>query len=816
MAQYVVFMLTIGFVTTFLIAVLCLKVLLLKDKKAVKKNAFTDLIDYALLGPDNIIILKNGALMKVYKIEAQCISFEDPIFIKKKQQSVCDAIKEVNSSFIINFDVIRTKDNDYIKPESTYHGPVKAKELFCSRMDTLKQDVCYKNDYYLCITSLAGTLDTQTLTKLFSNNKGVEEDTTISELLEAFKTQTDRVLQRISTSFELRECTYKNFTGIKSHESLSFLRECICFNHTPLMLPKQDFYLDMVLSDSDFESGMFPKIANKYIGVVAVEGFPNSSEFCILNALSELDFEYRYSSRYIVFDRLKSNLHLEKYRRFWAQKKRGLFSMFSESPVTQNADAVEQEQNVSDAKTELNKNAKIFGTYTGCIIIYDRKLYELKRKAKQAAKLILSLGFGARIESVNATDAYLGSLPGHCTENVRRALISNEVFADFLPLNTSFKGEKYSPNTKFFGDRAPSLMTVKSFDNGISNLNLHINELANCLVLGPTGAGKSVFLGSLIPALLQYEDMHIFCFDKGYSLKKLCSHIEGAHICLDDRSDISLCPLFDLGSEDKFTDAFEFLVSLFEYNRYVLSIDERQEIRLALELLSKMPEYRHSLSDLLSVLTSINIKKIIEQYCKSKAENALLDGDSNTEFTNVLTVFECAQLFSREKSHLYPTLKAVFNLINDSVQKHSASAIIIDEAWMMLKDDYFNKELIMWIKTLRKHNVTLIMATQSITDLSMTSNFVDILDCVQTRVYLPNSALQAAHMKKHYEKMNLNEREIHEIANGREKQDFFLQKGDIFMPFRLILSDKEKELLGIDKERLANDEDSCSLEAVCL
>ena len=94
------------------------------------------------------------------------------------------------------------------------------------------------------------------------------------------------------------------------------------------------------------------------------------------------------------------------------------------------------------------------------------------------------------------------------------------------------------------------------------------------------------------------------------------------------------------------------MVSLFEYNRYVLSIDERQEIRLALELLSKMPEYRHSLSDLLSVLTSINIKKIIEQYCKSKAENALLDGDSNTEFTNVLTVFECAQLFSREKSHL--------------------------------------------------------------------------------------------------------------------------------------------------------------------
>ena len=683
-------------------------------------------------------------------------------------------------------------------------------------MDSLKHDVCYKNEYYLCITSLAGTLDTKTITNLFSKNTDCDDNTTVSEFLESFRTQTDRVLQRIGSSFDLRECTYKNFTGIKSHESLSFLRECICFNHTPLMLPKQDFYLDMVLSDSDFESGMFPKIANKYIAVVAVEGFPNSSEFCILNALAELDFEYRYSSRYIVFDRLKSNLHLEKYRRFWAQKKRGLFSMFSDTPVTENTDAIEQEQNVTEAKSQLNKNAKTFGTYTGCIIIYDRKLYELKRKAKQAAKIILSLGFGARIETVNATDAYLGSLPGHCTENVRRALISNEVFADFLPLNTSFKGEKYSPNTKFFGEKAPSLMTVKSFDNGISNLNLHINELANCLVLGPTGAGKSVFLGSLIPALMQYEDMHIFCFDKGNSLKKLCSHIDGAHICLDERSDISLCPLYELSNEDSFTEAFEFLVSLFEYNRYPLSIDERQEIRLALELLCKMPEYRHSLTDLLSVLTSLNLKKIIEQYCKSKAENALLDGDSKTEFTNKLTVFECARLFSRDKSHLYPTLKAVFNLINDSVQKYKSSAIIIDEAWMMLKDDYFNKELIMWIKTLRKHNVTLIMATQSITDLSMTSNFVDILDCVQTRVYLPNSALQAAHMKKHYEKMNLNEREIYEIANGHEKQDFFLQKADIFMPFRLILSDKEKELLGINKDDETNDMDRSLKEAACL
>lgn len=816
MDHYIDLMLAVGFVIALIIVVGCINILFIKDKSAVKKNAFADLIDYALLGPNNIIILKNGALMKVYKIKAQSLCFSDPLLIKKKQQSMSDAIKEVNSNFIINFDVIRTKDNDSLVVDGIYHGPDKAKELFYARAESLKQDACYKNEYYLCITSLAGTLDSETLIKLFNAKKQNALHTENKELIDSFILETDRLLQRISSSFELKECTFKRFAGIDSHESLSFLRECICFNHSPLILPRYDFYLDMVLSDSDFQSGMFPKIADKYIACVAVEGFPNTSSFCILNALSELDFEYRYSSRYIVFDRIKSNLQLEKYRRFWAQKKRGLFSQFSGEITVENQDALAQELDVSQAKTELNKNSKTFGTYTGCIIIYDRNIEELKSKAKQAAKLILSLGFGARIETVNATDAYLGSLPGHCTENVRRALISNEVFADFLPLNTSYKGEKYSPNTKFFGPKAPSLMTVKSFDNGISKLNLHINELANCLVLGPTGAGKSVFLGSLIPALLQYEDMHIVCFDKGGSLKPLCEHIQGTHLNLDERSDISLCPLYDLSCEDTFTLAFEFLLSLYEYNKYPLSIDEKKELKLALELLGKMPEYRHSLSDLMSVLTSMNLKKVIEQYCKCKSENAILDGDSKTEFESKLTVFECARLFSRDKSHLYPTLKAVFNLINSNVQKHKASAIIIDEAWMMLKDDYFNKELIMWIKTLRKHNVTLIMATQSITDFCSGKNFVDILDCVQTRIYLPNTALQSLHMKKYYEKMNLNEREINEIANGREKQDLFLQKDDIFMPFRLILSDKEKELLGIIKSASDENLEKYNQEVACL
>lgn len=55
----------------------------------------------------------------------------------------------------------------------------------------------------------------------------------------------------------------------------------------------------------------------------------------------------------------------------------------------------------------------------------------------------------------------------------------------------------------------------------------------------------------------------------------------------------------------------------------------------------------------------------------------------------------------------------------------TCGAIIIDEAWMMLANEEFSKQLITWIKTFRKHNVAIVLATQSINDLSKASNIGD-------------------------------------------------------------------------------------------
>ena len=55
-------------------------------------------------------------------------------------------------------------------------------------------------------------------------------------------------------------------------------------------------------------------------------------------------------------------------------------------------------------------------------------------------RLVQAEGFGARIETLNATEAYLGSLPGVTYANVREPLVNTRNLADLIPLNSVWSG----------------------------------------------------------------------------------------------------------------------------------------------------------------------------------------------------------------------------------------------------------------------------------------------------------------------------------------------------------------------------------------
>ncbi|MBP5244441.1 MAG: hypothetical protein J6Z28_06975 [Succinivibrio sp.] len=775
--------------------------LFLPYKKFSGHYSFTDLLDYAVLGPKDTVILKNGALMKVYRIIPMCTSYLSDHEANKLHSMLSSSIKKLDKTYMVNCDVIRSADLD--KDDSFFYGSNAAKRLYEKRSEYFERNRTFKNEFFISFTRLSSSVGADDIISLLKDDKRLREGL-LSEI-DSFNHEAESFIEGFSSLCEIKTLRISQSKCQRSSsEIVNFLYSCIKGVNTELSYPSCRPLLDTLLSSEDFVPGKSPKLGNRYIGVISIDGFPLTSDFGMLNALCSLPFEYRFSNRFISYSSIESSLKLALLRRLWIQRRKSFFSMFSSSAGSEvNKDAEEMVENVDEARKSMSQNEHNFGALSSNLIIFDESIESLEVKVQMTLKVFERLGFSGRVETVNATDAYLGSLPGHSIENLRRAMVSGEVVADLMPIHKNYLGERQSPN-KGYGECAPHLMTVVSSDSEKAYLNLHVKDLANCLVVGPPGSGKSVFLGSTLLSLLKYEGMKIFAFDKGQSFYALNRFLNGRHISLDEASSEKFCPLYDLGDKTKITEGALFIEKLYAYAGKTLTDSERQLIFSTVELLSENPSYRHSLTDFYNLLNNTELKGAFRQYIRSVNPLSPLDGNENPNLNSPLTVFECGNFFESGNRNLYPVLNCIFSQINSEILKVKSSAIIIDEAWLMLSNNFFCSQLLSWIKTVRKHNTMVILATQSVNDFARAQFLEDILDCVKTRIYLPNADIKSPSLRELYSKLGLNELQQLDIYEGTPKKDLFLHKEGNFMKFNLAISETELKLLSFTAKDRSN------------
>src|SRR2546430_10634544 len=140
---------------------------------------------------------------------------------------------------------------------------------------------------------------------------------------------------------------------------------------------------------------------------------------------------------------------VKAYRRNWFQKGHGLVGLLKESfnfgAVTfANRDAVAMAEDADEAVEEASGNAVRFGYYTCTLLLFDRDRAVLEAAAREVLKQLQHHGFGARIEEANVLEAWLGSLPGHGYQNVRRPMLHTLNLADLLPRSEEHTSELQS------------------------------------------------------------------------------------------------------------------------------------------------------------------------------------------------------------------------------------------------------------------------------------------------------------------------------------------------------------------------------------
>lgn len=749
------------------------------------KAATSDLMDYATLFDDEVVVLKTGALLSCFELKVPDMSHLSDSQIAQIYALNQKALLKLGSNYCLQVDILRNKDHSYLpKVESTNQV---VQDIEQRRAQSFTQQGSLVSRIVLSLTYMGTNEHSRSLEHLVLQDFSTQDHSQEAlKLIAAFKASCQVVVDTLEHNMQVHPLSAQD--GL-----LSFINQCWCAQDKKIAPVQRPTYLDNVLGNYDLICGDTLKVGSKLISVLAIEGLPAVSHEGMLNTLATLPFCYRYNTRFIYFDQFKSRTMLDKYRRFWAQKSKGIMAqLLNLEHARVNQNALDQIKDIDEATRALDNNEVIFGSYTATMILADEQWESLINKTKQAIKAIERTGLSVRVETLNAPDAFLGSQPGHFFENLRRPIVSQDVLLDLIPLSLPVTGERNCPNVMYGPKRSP-LMQVRTKGQGCYYLNLHSQDIGNTLVVGPTGAGKSVFLGELILNLSRYRDMRLFVFDKGYSFYALTKALQGAHLTFNN-SKALLCPLRNLESELDRDYALSFLELILKLNNYTLSPQDKNELSECLTILQGKSPHERSLSDLHLTLASRHLKEALAPYTRVNTQHSILDSDDNLALNNSLTTFECADIFKSSPAFALPVLKQVFHLIESQFDGHPG-AIILDEAWLMLQNEHFANELIKWFKTLRKFNVMVILATQSLSDLQSSPYFLNLLECAPSRVYLPNYDAANELLHSTYQTMGLSDAEISKLTTAVPKKDYYFVKNDQRIMVNLQLSAEELNLL---------------------
>src|SRR5205814_9747116 len=195
-------------------------------------------------------------------------------------------------------------------------------------------------------------------------------------------------------------------------------------------------------------------------------------------------------------------------------------------------------------------------TNISCSYTYDVRLEE---SVALVAKTIRNLGYAARVESVNAVEAWRGSLPGDGYSNVRQVVLHTLNLADLLPITSVWAGRSDNPSP-LMPRKSPPLLYAATTGATPFRFNVHVGDLGHTLMVGPPGSGKSTFLGLITAQWFRYPQSQVFAFDKGYSLYVLCRAAKGEFYELGvQEALLAFCLLQELGDSSDYAWSVEWL-----------------------------------------------------------------------------------------------------------------------------------------------------------------------------------------------------------------------------------------------------------------
>ncbi|RWP12401.1 conjugal transfer protein TrbE [Mesorhizobium sp.] len=735
-----------------------------------KADRLADHLPWAALVAPGIVLNKDGSFQRTLRFRGPDLESATEAELVGICARANNALRRLGSGWALFFEAERTEALGY--PSS--HFPDAASWLVDEeRRAAFEGKVAhYESRYHLTLVFMPPP-DAQARaesTLVDSHYSRGERDW--RQDLARFRDETNRVLDLFSGFMsEVRV--------LDDAQTLTYLHGTISPRRHPIMAPETPIYLDAILVDAPLTGGLEPMLGEQHLRTLTILGFPNLTRPGILDTLNHQDFAYRWMTRFIPLEKTEATKTLTRLRRQWFAKRKSIVAILREvitnEPVPLvDSDADNKALDADEALQALGGDHVSFGYLTTTVTVWGEDRQAAAEKLRAVERIINGLGFTTIREGVNAVEAWLGSLPGHVYANVRQPLVHTLNLAHLMPLSSVWAGPATNEHlAKVTQTEAPPLFVAETSGSTPFRLSTHVEDVGHMLVVGPTGAGKSVLLALIALQFRRYAGAQVYVFDKGNSARAATLAMGGEHHALGADGSLAFQPLRSINDQASRSWAAEWIASLVAHENVTVTPEVKEAIWSALASLATAPAQERTLTGLSVLLQSNALKTALMPYTLDGPFGRLLDADHDGLALSDVQCFETEELMHSQGA-LLPVLTYLFQRLEERFDGRP-TLIMLDEAWVYLDNPLFAARIREWLKVLRKKNVSVVFATQSLADIAGSGIAPAIIESCPQRIFLPNDRAVEPQARTAYERFGLSERQIELIARATPKRQYYLQ-----------------------------------------